>query len=213
MTRDELLQILPGAGARVDVFLGPLDAAMAEFGIDTPARQAAFLAQIGHESRQLQALEESLNYRPEAILSTFNSRTRQRFTPAQAQQFGRTAAHPADQEMIANIAYAGRGGNGDVASGDGWRYRGAGLIQLTLRETHEACARHFGLPPDQVGAWLRTPEGACRSAGWFWRENDLSDLADAGSFEAITRKINAALDGESDRVALWNVARNVLGVA
>ena len=213
MTRDELLQIMPLAAANVDTFADPLNAAMAEFEIDTPARQAAFLAQVAHESRQLSALEENLNYRPQAILATFNTPTHTRFTPAQAGQYGRTADHAADQQMIANIAYANRGGNGDAHSGDGWKYRGAGLIQLTFRSNQEACADHFGVPRDQIGAWLRTPEGACRSAARFWRQNGLNELADAGEFERITIKINGGLIGQPDRVAFWDAARDVMGVA
>ncbi|WP_309662510.1 hypothetical protein [Sphingomonas sp.] len=213
MTRTELLQIMPRATANADAFLPPLEAAMAEFGIDTPARQAAFLAQVAHESEQLSALEESLNYRPQAILDTFNTSTHKRFTEEQAEMYGRTPAHPADQRMIASVAYANRGGNGDVASGDGWTFRGAGLIQLTFRSNQEACADHFGIPRAEIGAWLRTPEGACRSAARFWQIGGLNELADAGDFVRITVRINGGLNGQSNRVALWGSAREVMGVA
>lgn len=213
MTRDDLVRIMPSAASRADLYLAPLNAAMKEFAIDTPARQAAFLAQIGHESRQLSALEENLNYRPQAILDTFNTPAHVRFTPGEAERCGRTADHPADQRRIANIAYANRGGNGDAASGDGWTYRGAGLIQLTFRKNHEACADHFGVPRAQVGAWLRTPEGACRSAARYWKDNGLNELADAGDFVRITIRINGGLRGQTDRIALWGSAREVMGVA
>jgi len=213
MTREDLLRIMPSATARADAFLAPLNAAMAEFAIDTPSRQAAFLAQIGHESRQLAAVEESLNYRPQALLDTFNTSSKIRFTPAQAELYGRTDDHPADQRMIASIAYANRGGNGDVESGDGWTYRGAGLIQLTFRDNHEACADHFGIPRDQIGAWLRTPEGASRSAARYWKLNGLNELADAGDFVRITIRINGSLRGQPDRIALWSAARDVMGLA
>jgi len=186
---------------------------MAEFSIDTPSRQAAFLAQIGHESRQLAALEENLNYRPQALLDTFNTRTQTRFTSEQAELYGRTPEHPADQRMIANLAYANRGGNRDAASGDGWTYRGAGLIQLTFRANHEACADHFGIPRDKFGAWLRVPEGASRSAARYWSRNGLNELADAGDFVRITIRINGGLRGQSDRISLWDAARGVMGVA
>ncbi len=104
MTREELLRILPHAAAKADVFAGPLRDAMAEFAIDTPARQAAFIAQVGHESSQLTAVEENFNYRPQAILNTFNTASRMRFTPQQAEEYGHTAEHPANQPMIANVA-------------------------------------------------------------------------------------------------------------
>ena len=213
MTRNELLQIMPRATAAADSFVVPLEAAMREFGIDTPTRQAAFLAQVAHESNQLSALEEGMNYRPQAILDTFNTPKQIRFTPEQAEQYGRTPDHPADQRTIANIAYANRGGNGDAASGDGWTFRGTGLIQLTFRKNHESCADHFGVPRGQIGAWLRTPEGACRSAARYWRDNGLNELADAGDFVRITIRINGGLRGQTDRIALWGSAREVMGVA
>lgn len=204
---------MPAAGARVDAYVAPLACAMAEFGVNTPARQAAFLAQVAHESRQLLAVEENLNYRPQALLATFNTATLVRFTPEQAELYGRTQDHPANQRMIANIAYANRGGNGDAASGDGWTYRGAGLIQLTFRDNHEDCADYFGVLREQVGAWLRTPEGAARSAARYWQRNGLNQLADAGDFVRITIRINGGLRGQADRIALWGSAREALGVA
>jgi putative chitinase len=213
MTRADLLRIMPLSSANADAFAVPLGAAMVEFGIDTPRRQAAFLAQVGHESDQLSALEENMNYRPQAILDTFNSATHVRFTPEQAELYGRTPERPANRQMIANIAYANRGGNGDAASGDGWTFRGAGLIQLTLRNAHEACADHFGVPRSDIGKWLRTPEGASRSAARYWKENGLNELADSGDFVRITVRINGGLKGQAQRLALWDSARQVMGAA
>jgi putative chitinase len=213
MTREDLLMIMPRALSHADLIIAPLNAAMAEFGIGTPQRQAAFLAQVAHESDQLSALEESMNYRPQAILDMFNTAAHVRFTPDQAELYGRTPEHPANQEMIANIAYANRGGNGDAASGDGWAFRGAGLIQLTFRKSHEACADHFSVPRGDIGKWLRTPEGASRSAARYWRENGLNELADAGDFVRITVRINGGLRGQVQRLALWDSAREVMGAA
>jgi putative chitinase len=210
---EALRAAMPGANAQATLFAAPLNAAMKEFAIDTWQRQAAFLAQIAHESNELHALEENLNYRPEAILATFNSKTTKRFTPEQAQQYGRTPAHPANQQMIANIAYAGRYGNGNVASGDGWLFRGVGLIQLTFRANHEACADYFGLPRSTIGQWLRTPEGACRSAARYWQQhgcNELADKDDALNFDRITVAINPARKGAAERVACWAIARDAL---
>ena len=100
-----------------------------------------------------------------------------------------------------------------MESGDGWNFRGAGLIQLTFRANHEACADHFGIARETVGSWLRTPEGASRSAARYWHQNGLNSLADAGDFVRITIRINGALRGQADRVALWDSAREALGVA
>ena len=213
MSRSDLLTIMPRCGPHVDAYAEPLYAAMGEFAIDTPGRQAAFLAQVAHESAQLSSLNENLNYRPQAILDTFNSKTHARFTPEQADQYGRTTLHAADQQMIANIAYANRGGNRDAASGDGWTFRGAGLIQLTFRSNQEACADYFGVPREAIGVWLRSPAGACRSAARYWQHHGLNELADVGDFVRITIRINGGLRGQSDRVALWGSARGVMGLA
>ena len=204
---------MPSATTKAGVFLTHLNSAMAEFAIDTPSRQAAFLAQIAHESQQLTSLEENFDYSPQGLLEMFNTPSKIHFTPEQAELYGRTAEHPADQRTIADIAYAYRGGNGDPATGDGWTYRGAGLVQLKFRNNHEACADHFGVLRSEIGAWLRTPEGACRSAARFWQVAGLNELADAGDFVRITVRINGGLNGQSNRVALWGSAREVMGVA
>lgn len=217
ITLQQLCCIMPGAGARALDYLPHLNNAMAEFGIDTKARQAPFLAQLAHETGQLARVSENLNYTPQAILGTFNGKV-QRFTPAQAEQYGRTAAHPADQVMIANIAYANRMGNGAPATGDGWRHRGAGGFQLTGKDNQRECAVHFGIPVDKVGDWLRTPEGACRSAAWYWSKTGCNAFADAGDLDAISDIVNIGCRtraqgdaiGFADRVSLTELADEVL---
>jgi putative chitinase len=158
----QLTQILPGAGRRAGVFIGPLMTATTEFEINTPLREAAFVAQVGHESSQLNAVSENLNYSAEGLARTFP----RYFTINEAQQYAR------NPERIANRVYANRMGNGDERSGDGWRYRGAGLIQLTGKNNQHAAADYFGIEYSVIGDWLRTPEGAARSAGWFWHALD-----------------------------------------
>jgi putative chitinase len=209
MNGAQLLAIMPQARGRVDAFIEPLTVAMAEFAIGTAARQAAFLATVAHESVQLGVLEENLNYSAEALTRTWP----QRFPPALALQYAR------QPERIANRAYANREGNGDEASGDGWRNRGAGAIQLTFENNHAACARHFGVPRADVAAWLQTPMGACRSAGWFWAVNDLNRYADARDFDGVCDMVNrgkkTVVIGDSigwkDRVQFYEAAWGVLG--
>lgn len=218
ITLQQLRCIMPAAGAHALEYLPHLNNAMAEFGIDTKRRQAPFLAQLAHETGQLSSVSENLNYKPEAILHTFNTPRAQRFTPAQAEQYGRTAAHPANQEAIANIAYANRMGNGGPTTGDGWRHRGAGGFQLTGKDNQRECAAHFRIPVDKVGDWLRTPEGACQSAAWYWWKTGCNTLADAGAIDAISdivnigRRTEAVGDsiGYGERVALTNAADKVL---
>eukprot|EP01034_Spumella_vulgaris_P033660 gene33660-41528_t len=208
MNAVQLLAIMPLARARADLFLAPLNAAMIEFDISSPARQAAFLATVAHESRQLAALEENLNYSADALARTWP----QRFPPATA------AAYARQPERIANRAYGGREGNRDEASGDGWRNRGAGAIQLTFENNHAACALHFAVPRGDIAAWLRTPVGACRSAGWFWSTNRINAWADQGDFDGVCDVVNRGKKtanigdaiGWKDRLALYQLALEVL---
>lgn len=207
LTIAQLLAILPKARPIAGRYLDWLNLAMVEFDITTPERQAAFLSQVGTESGQLTCVEENLNYGAAGLLATW----KKHFSPADAQAYAR------QPERIANRAYANRGGNGDEASGDGWRFRGAGLIQLTFRDNQAACAAHFGITTD-IGDWLRTPEGACRSAGWFWQTHGLNALADAGNIDAISDIVNlghrttAVGDsiGWAERLALFNTGNGVL---
>ena len=101
-------------------------------------------------------------------------------------------------------------GNGGESSGDGWRYRGAGLIQLTGKLNQTAAAKHFDIPLEQIGEWLRTPEGACRSAAWFWQDAGCNELADAGNFLGITRRVNGGTIGLPDRQAYLLRAQQVI---
>ena len=200
MNTDQLLKIMPLAKERIDIFYAQLIAAMAEFNINTRARQASFLSQVGQESGQLAYVVENLNYGAPGLLANFPAH----FSAADAADYAR------QPERIANRAYANRGGNGDEASGDGWRYRGAGLIQLTMKTNQSNCAAHFGIDEEAIGDWLRTPEGACRSAGWFWATHGLNALADVGDQVAVTRRVNGGEIGLAGRLALFNVAEQVL---
>lgn len=197
----QLQQILPNAGRRVGVFIGPLMTATTEFDITTTLREAAFIAHVGVESNQLQAVSENLNYSAEGLMRTFP----RYFTSSQAAVYAR------NPEKIANRVYANRMGNGPEESGEGWRYRGAGLIQLTGKNNQCAAADYFGIDHNAIGDWLRTPEGAARSAGWFWSVNGLNEFADAQDMRAITRRINGGFNGLEERMALYENAIAVLG--
>lgn len=204
----QLLTIMPLVRTRNSAVLGSINAAMCEFQIDTPARKASFLATVAHESRQLSCFNENLNYSASGLLSTFG----RYFTHAQAELY----AH--QPERIANRVYANRMGNGDEASGDGWLRRGAGAIQLTGTENQRACAAYFKIPMTGIAAWLRTPEGALRSAGWFWMTNHLNIWADIGDFDGVCDVINrgkkTAIVGDAigwpDRLQMFDVAMRVL---
>lgn len=214
MNREQLLAIAP-VGARADTFLSPLNAAMDRFGIDTPARQAAFIAQALHESANLTAMTENLNYSPASLIATFNTRKTQRFTEQSATLYGRTAAHPANQQAIANIAYANRLGNGPVASGDGWRYRGRGPGQLTGKSNYQKCGEALGIDLVAAPDLVAQPDIGCLAFAWFWAQGNpsgcsLNLLADCGEIEGVSRAVNGGNHGLAERIALTSRALDVL---
>lgn len=178
MNIDQLQRIMPSAGKRATVFLAPLNLAMTDFGIVTKGQRADFLANIGHESGHLTMLEENLNYSADRLQVVWPKRFPNPVS---------TAGYARNPVALANKVYAGRMGNGDEKSGDGWRHRGAGLIQLTGLNNHAKCALRFNLRLADVGDWLRTPEGACRSAAWFYTNAGLHMLT---NFDHICDLIN-----------------------
>ena len=206
LTEQQLLQIMPNARPVAGVFVLALIRAMERFRIDSPVRQAAFLAQIGHESSQLRRMVENLNYSAEGLASTWPPRFRGAGGKPNALA-ERLARRP---QAIANHVYAGRNGNGDEASGDGWRYRGRGAIQITGRANYRECGEDIGQSLEDYPELLEQPEWAALSAAWYWSHNGLNELADSGRFEQITRRINGGTHGQAQRVALWRSAQGVL---
>ena len=200
MNTSDLIRIMPLCKAQAAIFAPLLTAAMAEFGINTPARQASFLSQIAQESGQLTRLVENLNYGAPGLLGTFPTH----FNAAQAALYAR------QPERIANRAYADRLGNGNEASGDGWRYRGRGLIQITGRTNYAGIGAKLGCDLVTRPELLEAPALACRSAALFWRTNGLNTLADAGDQRAVTRRVNGGVNGLAERLAFFDVAQGVL---
>ncbi|MBF0326427.1 MAG: glycoside hydrolase family 19 protein [Alphaproteobacteria bacterium] len=204
LTADILRAALPAARPTdIARFATPLAEACAEWGIDTPLRLAAFLAQIAHESGQLRTLVENLNYSAEALLRVFPRHF----------DAGRAAAYARQLERIGSRVYAKRLGNGDEASGDGWRYRGRGLIQVTGHDNYAACGTALGIDLIAQPQMLEQPGPAARSAGWFWHGNRLNRFADARDIETITRRINGSLTGLEDRKAHYARACAALEVS
>lgn len=200
LTEQQLFQILPRAGANASRFVGPLNLAMARYAINTRLRIAAFIAEVGHESAQLCAVVENLNYSKAALQATWPTR----FSVALAQQL---ANRP---ESIGNVAYASRMGNGPPESGDGWKFRGRGLFQITGKSNYSAIGKTLQLDLVAHPELLEQPEPAALSAGEFWTRNGLNPLADNGQLEAITRRINGGLNGQAERLALYRKALEVL---
>lgn len=187
-------------GIDAATWLRPLTDAMGLHAIDTPEREAMFLAQCAHESAGFKHLVENLNYSPQGLLATFP----RYFTAAKAVEF----AH--DAERIASRVYANRNGNGDEVSGDGWRYRGRGLIQLTGRANYDRCGRSLGIDLLAEPEQLEQPLGAALSAAWYWHTDGCNELADANAFASITRRINGGNNGQAEREAWLARARAAL---
>ena len=186
--------------AHAEALLPGLEAAIKTADLDTPARLSAFLAQTGHESGGFKFLEENLNYKPETLCRVWPSH----FNEENCYEFS------GNPEAIANFAYAGRMGNGDAETGDGWRYRGRGFLQLTGKENYEHASSDLGFDfvsePDAVA----TPEGAALTAAWFWKKHNLNHYVDNNDFTQMTKIINGGTIGLEDRVARFNHAMSVL---
>lgn len=169
--------------------------------LEPPIRLAMWVAQCGHESMSFSRLVENLNYSAEALLRTWPTR----FTAASARAMER------QPERIANHVYASRMGNGPPESGDGWRYRGRGLIQLTGKQNYKAAGLALGVDLVAQPELLATERYAALSAGWFWASRGLNLLADAADVEAVTKRINGGTHGLADRAARFQRAREALG--
>ena len=198
-----LREICPKTRATVlSKYVEPLNKIGDHFDLfENPKRMAAFLAQISHESGAFNFVQEGLNYSAQGLMKTWPKRFP---TLAIAKQYAR------NPQKIANKVYANRMGNGTEASGDGYKFRGRGLIQLTGRENYSKFARSVGMTLDQAVAYLETPEGAVASAGWFWDVNKLNVYADKGDFVGLTRRINGGTIGLADRRHHYDIALKAL---
>ena len=174
ITVQQLLQILPNAGPSAGVFVPVLNTAMVRYQIVGLKREAAFIAQTGHESGQLKYVKEI-------------------WGPTKAQ-----------------VKYEGRADLGNTVAGDGSKFRGRGLIQITGRANYAECGEALGLDLVNHPELLEKPQHACMSAAWFWASRGLNTLADAGKFDTITWRINGGQNGAADRQALYAKAMKVL---
>ena len=200
ITLQQLQQILPD-NANTEAWHTALSSILPDYEIDTPERTAAFLAQCAHESGNFNAIKENLNYKAASLLKVFPKYFK-------SQQVAEQYAH--NQEMIANRVYANRMGNGDEESGDGFRYCGRGLIQLTGHDNYQAFADSIQCDVDTLPEYLATFEGAVQSAAWFWETNNLNELADKQDIVALTKRINGGTIGLEDRQKHYAHALEIL---
>jgi putative chitinase len=201
LTTAQLRNALDIPNKRAELWIDPINMTLERFKITEPIHIAAFLAQAGHESAQLSMVEENLNYSSNGLRSVFSKY----FTIDQADEYAR------EPEKIANRVYANRMGNGDEASGDGWRYRGKGLIQITGKHNHEKCGQALGLDLIAHPELLLETINAALSAGWFWYSRGLNGLA--GDIRAVTKVVNGGTNGLDDRQRLFKLSKMALGVA
>lgn len=209
LTVEQVSRVTGAAPADAEKFLPYLQGTCKAFDITSPKRIVGFLSQIGHESQGLRKLEESLNYSTERLLAMFGPH---RITVEQARKFGRRPGQAANPEGIANAVYGGEWGRqnlGNTQPGDGYRYRGRGLKQLTGRRNYQRCG--LALNEDFVNhpERLLMPVNAALSAGWFWESHGLNKAADRGDVIGMTRIINGGTNGLDQRMALWRTGMEV----
>jgi putative chitinase len=207
----QLGKIMSGAGpAVINQYLPHINKALDEFKIGSTRAVAHFLAEMSVETNSLSRMAENLMYTtPERLMAVWPSRFRTR---------DMTLPYVRNPEALANFVYAGRMGNGTPESGDGWRYRGSGGFQITGKKNQLLAADYFGIQPAKIGDWLRSPEGAMRSAGWFFATSGALVQAELGKMDKVadiinlgkmTDKIGDAV-GYSERVYATNTALNTL---
>ena len=180
----------------------PLIDMFARYNINTIQRQASFIGQCQHESNNFRTLEENLHYSADGLMRTWPSRFTSRDV---AEQY---AENP---EKIANKVYAGRMGNGTEESGDGWKFHGRGVIQLTGKENYVNFGSAIGVDLISNPNYLIDPRYAALSAGWFWNKKGLNDLADKQDYKTMTERINGGTLGIDDRIAKIEKVKLMLG--
>lgn len=201
MNVDILKQLFPSTNTEtLEKYVKPINDTFVNYDISNTLRQAAFMAQVGHESSGLRIIKENLNYSVKGLKSTFPKYFPRNLADLYAKQ----------PEKIANRVYANRMGNGDESSGDGWKFRGRGLIQITGKNNYSSLAKEFNMSLDEVTKWLETSEGATLSAGWFWHLRNLNDYADDDDIVKITKLINGGTNGLQERKKLYSLAKDIL---
>ena len=201
ISADQFKGLFPG-NKESEAWVAALNTCLPKYAITTGLRISGFLAQGGHESEGFTELVENLNYSAAALTTTWPLH----FPPDVAAQYAR------QPERIANRAYANRMGNGPEASGDGWRNRGRGVIQITGGDMYRAFAKSVGKSYEEIAAYLETNEGAVESACWFWvKVKNLNPVADTGNIRGMTILVNGGINGLADRTALYTKAIAVFG--
>lgn len=201
ITLKQLQSLLP-SNPNVGKWLNALNSTLPEHNINTVPRIAGFFSQTGHESNDFTVLAENLNYSEDRLNIVFKKYFANKGVSAKS--FAR------DPEKIANYVYANRLGNGGVGSGDGWMFRGAGIIQLTGRGNFTSFGKSVNMTAEQATQYITTAKGAVEAACWFWSTNKLNRFCDNSDIVGLSKAVNGGTNGIKDRVARWNKALAVL---
>lgn len=224
LTREIMVQLFPESAQFVDSYLPFLNGVTDRYQINAPRRQAAFLSQVGHESAGFTMLLENLNYSADGLAMTWGMRFSEKDSSGKyilVRDGSRLRRMPNSDaqllhrkpEAIANRVYSDRLGNGPESSGDGWLYRGRGLIQVTGKSNYRACSlalfsdERLLITPQLLQEW----QWAVASAGWYWASRRVNVLADGDDFERVTKAINGGLNGHAQRLKVYQEALSVLG--
>ena len=204
ISKEQLGQIL-STSEYIDTYLNGLNKALKQYSINTPLRIAHFIAQVAHESGSFKFNKENLNYSASALRAVFG-----KYFPDDAT----AEAYARQPEKIANRVYADRMGNGNEASGDGWRFRGRGLIQLTGRDNYTAFQKSIGqdITSGENSAKVAEPDLAVAAASWFWNMRGLNQYADADDVLTVTKRINGGTNGLDDRKKYLARAKTAFGI-
>jgi putative chitinase len=205
ITVDQLRAMIP-TNKEVEAWCEELNKALPKYDITTDQRIAGFISQCAHESMDFTAMSENLNYREETLNKVFP----RYFGPGKRN----AAEYARNPEKIANYVYMDEFRTsklGNTQPGDGWRFRGRGLKQLTGRDNYTRFAKDYNMTAEEAAVWVETKEGALASALWFWNTNKLNPIADTGNVAALTKKINGGDIGLADRQARYSKAMAALG--
>jgi len=205
IVESQIRRIMPNVKeARVKEFVKCFNEWSDRFGISTPLRFVHFIAQIAHESGEFKSMEENLNYSADGLLRVFPKY----FTKETAAQYARKP------EKIANKVYANRMGNGNEASGDGWRFKGRGAIGTTGRDNYKAYADSEFCVGDLMShpEWLAQSPGCYKSAMYFWWKNGLNQIADTDDVVKVTKRVNGGTNGLAQRQYYYRMAKRVMGI-
>jgi putative chitinase len=200
-TIEQLKQMVPG-NPYIDHWHEAFCEILPDYDINTKSRVAAFIAQCAHESGGFKAIKENLNYKAASLTKVW---------PRYFPNMDVANAYAQKPEMIANRAYANRMGNGPEESGDGWKFCGRGLIQLTGKDNYTFFAASIEVPVEEASEYLQTFEGAVQSACFFWDQNNLNQWADKGDILTLTKRINGGTIGLEDRIKHYEHALHIFG--